>query len=311
MESTPWDPEGVTVVLDPQGRIVADAHLRDVDVKRYYKLLVAARCLDLRLGRAALPMWASAAGEEAAIVATALAARDADWIYPGLRDAAVALARGVAYDDLASALIGSSNGAAGAGLSGRIAIARHRIGTTTDALGMHLAVACGQAHGQKLLRDGGITFALFGEGLTTTGTFHETAMTAVACDLPLVLVCRSQVWPDGAPAEAGLVGDAVADRAKGSGLWVRRVDGADPLGVLSAVSGAADRARDGRGPALVEVVVTQLGRDPPAHRDPIERMRRHLDASGLWTQTWEDVIEAEVRGQLDRAFAHAKEGARA
>jgi hypothetical protein len=30
-------------------------------------------------------------------------------------------------------------------------------------------------------------------------------------------------------------------------------------------------ARDGRGPALFEVVVMQLGRDPPAHRDPIER----------------------------------------
>jgi TPP-dependent pyruvate/acetoin dehydrogenase alpha subunit len=196
-------------------------------------------------------------------------------------------------------------------LPGRIASARHRIGTTTDTLGMHLALAAGQAHGQKLLRDGGITFALFGEGLTTTGTFHETAMTAVACDLPLVLVCRSQVWPEGAPAEAGAVGDAVAERAKACGLWVRRVDGADPLGVFGAVAGAADRAREGRGPALVEVVVTQLVRDPPAHRDPIERMRRHLDASGLWTQTWEDVIEAEVRGGLDRAFASAQERATA
>jgi TPP-dependent pyruvate/acetoin dehydrogenase alpha subunit len=302
MESTPWDPEGVTVVLDPHGRVVPDANVREVDVKRYYKLLVAARCLDLRLGRAALPMWASAAGEEAALVATALAARDADWIYPGLRDAAVALARGVDYDAIASAMLGAGSASLPA-LPGRIASARHRIGTTTDALGMHLALAAGEAHGQKLLRDGGVTFALFGEGLTTTGVFHEVAMMAVACDLPLVLVCRSQVWPDGAPAEAGVVGDAVAERAKACGLWVRRVDGADPLGVFSAVAAAADRARDRRGPALVEVVVTQLGRDPPAHRDPIERMRRHLDAAGLWTQTWEDVIEAEVRGGLDRAFA--------
>src|SRR5687768_15430378 len=106
MESTPWDPEGVTVVLDPQGRVVHEANLREVDVKRYYKLLVAARCLDVRLGRAAPPMWASAAGEEAALVATVLAARDADWIYPGMRDAAVALARGVDYESIAAALLG-------------------------------------------------------------------------------------------------------------------------------------------------------------------------------------------------------------
>jgi TPP-dependent pyruvate/acetoin dehydrogenase alpha subunit len=175
-------------------------------------------------------MWASAAGEEAALVATVLAAADADWIYPGMRDAAVALARGVDYDTIATALLGRST------LPGWIASAKHRIGTTTDALGMQLALASGQAHGHKLLRDGAI---------------------------------------------------------------------ADPLGVFAAVAAAADRARDGRGPALVEVVVTQLGRDPPAHRDPIERLRRHLDAAGLWTQTWEDVIEAEVRQQLDRAFTQA------
>ena len=288
METTPWDPEGVAVVLDPQGHVVGDAAVRDVDVKRYYKLLVAARCLDLRLRRAALPMWASAAGEEAPLVATALAADASDWIYPGMRDAAVALARGVDYDAIAGR---------------RFASAAHRIATTSGALGMHLALAAGHAHAQKLLRDGGITFALFGEGLTTTGAFHEATMTAVACDLPLVLVCRSQVWPEGAPAEAGTVGDAVADRAKATGLWVRRVDGADPLGVFGAVAAAADRARGGRGPGLVEVVVTQLTHDPPAHRDPVERLRRHLDTTGLWTQTFQDVLEAEVTAELDRAFA--------
>jgi TPP-dependent pyruvate/acetoin dehydrogenase alpha subunit len=84
---------------------------------------------------------------------------------------------------------------------------------------------------------------------------------------------------------------------------VRRVDGADPLGVYGAVASAADRARDGRGPGLVEVVVTQLTHDPPAHRDPVERLRRHLDTAGVWTQTFQDVLEAEVAAELDRAFA--------
>jgi TPP-dependent pyruvate/acetoin dehydrogenase alpha subunit len=33
----------------------------------------------------------------------------------------------------------------------------------------------------------------------------------------------------------------------------------------------------------------------PAHRDPLERLRRHLDREKQWTPTFQDVIEAEVR----------------
>ncbi len=296
MEPTPWDPEGVTVVLDPNGQLVGGAR-PDIDTKQLYKLLVAARCLDLKLARAGLPMWASAAGEEAALVATAMVSREKDWIHPGLRDVGVALARGVEIDAIIAGLFAGD--AAG---PGRFASAAHHIAPPSDALGMHVALATGRAHAQKLASDAAVTFALCGEGLSTTGAFHESTMLASSLGLPLVMVCRSQLWPDGAPAEAGAVGDSVGDRAKAAGLWVRRVDGADALGTYAAIEAAADRARHGRGAAMVEVVVTQMHRDPPAHRDPVERLRRHLDQTGAWTQTLQDVIEAEVRGTLDRAL---------
>ena len=91
MEVSPWDPEGVEVVLDPQGRLSEEsATSRELDLKALYKLLVAARALDLRLGRLGLPMWASSAGEEAPVVVAGMLAGDGDWIYPGHRDVAVA-----------------------------------------------------------------------------------------------------------------------------------------------------------------------------------------------------------------------------
>lgn len=299
MEPTPWDPEGATTVLDAQGRVAEGALPAGLDLRIYYKALVAARCLDVRLGRSGLPMFASAAGEEAPLCATAMNAREEDWIYPGLRDVAVALVRGMPFDELARQVLTGE----GTGVIGRVASASLRIAAPCDALAMHLAIAAGQAHGQKLAGDGGITFALIGEGSTTTGVFHETLAVAAACDLPLVIVCRSQLWPSGAPAEAGVLGDSVAERVRACGVWDRRVDGADPLAVHTAIAQAAARARDRRGPAFVEVVVTQLLHDPPAHRDPVERLRRYLDASGQWTSMFQDVAEAEVRGNLDRAFA--------
>ena len=306
METTHWDPEGVTVVLGPDGRLSDDASPGGIDVKAYYKHLVAARCLDVRMARAEVPMWASSAGEEAPLVATSLVARPDDWIYPGIRDAAVALTRGVDLDALARSVLGCAPDRP-ASIPGTVASPAHHVGPATDALGMHLALAAGHAHAQKLRSDPSITFALFGEGTTTAGVFHEATMMAVSSDLPLVFVCRSQVWPEGGPVEAGLVGDSVSDRARSCGLWVRRVDGADALGVYGAIETAAQRARDGSGPGFIEVVVTQLQRDPPPHRDPLERLRRHLDATGVWTQTFQDVIEADVRGRLDerRSRRHA------
>jgi TPP-dependent pyruvate/acetoin dehydrogenase alpha subunit len=302
METTPWDPEGVTAVLDHGGHLAADARAPAVDMRAYYKALVVARRIDARLGELGLPMWASSAGEEAPLVATALVARPEDWIYPGSRDTAVAVARGIAWDELARQVLGHRAHGEPA-LPARVSSDALHIAPTTDALGLHLAIAAGHAQGLQLAGEKAVTFALFGEGLTTTGPFAETVALATAGVLPLVLVCRSQQWPNGAPAEAGVLGDSVADRARAAGLWTRRVDGADPLAVYATIANAADRARQGRGPALVETVVTQLVHEPPAHRDPVERLRRHLETSGAWTETFQDVIEAEAVAHFDRALA--------
>jgi TPP-dependent pyruvate/acetoin dehydrogenase alpha subunit len=313
METTPWDPEGAATVLDAHGRLSDGSASPAVDVRAFYKALVGARIVEEKLAALGLPMWASASGEEAPLVAAAMIAGPHDWLYPGARDTAVAVARGIEWSDLAAQVLGHAAGLQGA-LPGRVASTELHIGTTTDALGLHLAIASGQAHAQKLDARGHATIALFGEGLTTTGIFHETIALAVSCDLPLVLVCRSQLWPDGAPAEAGQLGDSVSDRARTAGMWARRVDGADPLATWATIAAAMDRARAGRGPGLVEAVVTQLVHQPPPHRDPIERLRRHLEAAGSWTSTFQDVIEAETRGLFDRGLAsvqapHGKNGA--
>jgi TPP-dependent pyruvate/acetoin dehydrogenase alpha subunit len=308
METTPWDPEGATAVLDADGRLAADSRAPAVDARAFYKALVSARKVDTRLSGLGIPMWASGAGEEAPLVATAMVARPEDWIYPGHRDTAVAVARGMAWDELARQALGRPAHGGGPALPARVASDALHIAPTTDALGMHLPIAAGHAHAQKL--DGGKagTFALFGEGVTTTAAFAETVALAVACDLPLVLVCRSQQWPQGAPIEAGVLGDSVADRVRAAGMWSRRVDGADPLVVYATIAAAADRARAGRGPALVEAVVTQLVHQPPAHRDPVERLRRHLDTTGAWTPTFQDVVEAEAAAHFDKALQHLAGG---
>ncbi len=306
METTPWDPEGVEILLDADGRLTHPDAATGVDLRGLYKKLVAARSLDLRLSRLGLPMWVSAAGEEAALVALGSSLRAGDWLYPSVRDAAAALARGLEPATVAERLLGLRPGPQ---LPGDFGDPEAQVAPVTESLGLHLLLASGHARAQKLANSGAITAASFGEGSTTTGAFHEAMCMAGYAELPLLFVCKSQMWPEGAPAEAGSLGDPVSDRARAYGWWSRRVDGADPVGCARAVQQAIARTRGGDGPSLVEVVVTQLAHDVPGHRDPIERLRRKLDGDGVWTQTFQDVIEAEARGQLDRVIEAWNQGA--
>ncbi len=303
MQPTAWEPEGVDALLDSKGTLADPAAVSGIDLRGYYKKLVAARVLDVKLRRLELPMWASAAGEEAVSVAVGDLVGAEDWVFVGNRDAAIAMTRGVVLAELARQLLGlPSAETRGRGLPGSVSSEAHKIVGASEGLGMNLGLASGHAHGQALLGRGRASVVVFGEGLTTTGMFHESVALAQAHDAPLVFVCKSQIWPDGAPPEAGLLGDSVAERARAMGLWSRRCDGADALGVRRSIGAALHRARDGVGPGLVEVVVTPLAQDPPAERDPVERLRRLLDVRGEWTQPFQDVTEAEIHGALDKAI---------
>jgi pyruvate dehydrogenase E1 component alpha subunit len=304
MERTAWDPEGVDILLDETGSLQPSEASGDVDLRALYKALVGARAIDLRLGRLGLPLWASSAGEEAALVPAGMCLRKGDWLYPSARDAAAVFARGVEASAVAEHILGLDSRPV---LPGDLSVKGSEVGSACESLGLALVIASGHARAMSLTGDGNIVLASFGEGTTSTGAFHESMCLAASQNLPMVFVCKSQMWPEGAPAEAGTFGDSVAERANAYGLWTRRSDGADPLSSYLAIERACEHARSGKGPALVDIVCTQLAHDPPGHRDPVERLRRHLDSTGVWTKTFQDVIEAEVRGQLDKVCARWEE----
>lgn len=304
MQPTAWEPEGVEALLDAKGTLTDPGAIGGLDLRGYYKKLVAARILDVKLRRLELPMWAPAAGEESVSVAIGDLLGPEDWAFIGNRDAAIGLLRGMDVGELCRQLLAHPSAATqGRNVPGSINSPAHGLIGTCEGLGASLALAVGHAHGQALQGRGRASVVVFGEGLTTTGMFHESLALAVAHDVPLVFVCKSQLWPDGAPPEAGLLGDSVAERARANGVWSRRCDGADALGVRRAIAAALHRAREGTGPGLVEVVVTPLANDPPPERDPVDRVRRLLDSRKEWTQTFQDVSEAEVSGALDKAIA--------
>ena len=303
MERTPWDPEGVEVRLDEAGHLADPDAAARLDLRQFYKDLVGARVTDQQLTRLGLPMWAPQAGTEAVHLALAAALHEEDWVFSGGRDVPLARARGMALEELLRQLLGLSGARvrAAAG-TGAVGSSEHNLVPPTESLGLQVALATGMARAQQLGRCPGVSVATFGEGLTTVGPVYEALSIAAAGGLPLVFVCRSQVWPDRPPAEAGVFGEPIQTRARAMGVWSRRVDGADPVALLDAMDTACARARDGLGPCLVECVVTPLHGSPPGHRDPVERLRLHLQGEKAWTDTFQDVVEAEARSAFQKAL---------
>ena len=117
----------------------------------------------------------------------------------------------------------------------------------------HVPHAAGLAWGLRLKGSDAAAVALFGDGATSEGAFHEGANIAAVTKAPLVLLCNNNQWAISTPLSAQTAAARLADKALGYGMPAARVDGHDVLAVYEAVRDAVER-RAGGGPTFVEAV---------------------------------------------------------
>jgi pyruvate/2-oxoglutarate/acetoin dehydrogenase E1 component/TPP-dependent pyruvate/acetoin dehydrogenase alpha subunit len=186
----------------------------------------------------------------------------------------------------------------------------------TGIVGGNLPVAVGAALAARLRGQDRVVLCFFGDGAANTGNFHESLNMAAIWDLPVVFVCENNLYGMSAPFSAMSKHVDVAHRADAYGIPGEIVDGQDVLAVREAVLRAAERARSGQGPTLVECKTYRwFGHsrsDPRAYRsreeeaewrerDCLNVMQRHLEGSGL---TKEGDLDA-VKVQAGLAVQHA------
>ncbi len=134
--------------------------------------------------------------------------------------------------------------------------------------------AVGIALAGKMEKKNLVTFVTFGEGSSNQGDFHEGANFASVHKLPVIFMCENNLYAISVPISKQLACEKVSDRAIGYGMPGITVDGNDPLAVYQAVKEAADRARAGLGPTLVETVSYRL---TPHSSDDDDRSYRTED----------------------------------
>jgi 2-oxoisovalerate dehydrogenase E1 component alpha subunit len=199
----------------------------------------------------------------------------------------------------------------------------HGFFSISGNLGTQYVQAVGWAMAAAIAGDTAIASAWIGEGATAESDFHSALVFASSYNAPVILNVVNNQWAISThEAVARGQSPSFAARGLGYGIPSLRVDGNDYLAVRAVSSWAAERARAGHGPTMIEWVTYRVGAhstsdDPSAYRptdashdwplgDPIERLTRHLVARGVWDAQRDAALRHEVDEAIGAAAAEAE-----
>nr|MBA2337979.1 thiamine pyrophosphate-dependent dehydrogenase E1 component subunit alpha [Acidimicrobiia bacterium] len=302
--------------------------LDDDRIVDMYRAMLLARRVDERMwtlnrqGR--VPFVLSAAGHEAAQVATAFALDlSTDWALPYYRDVAFNLAAGVTPMDMFLSVFSKADDPASGGrqMPNHWSEPNVNIFTHSSVIATQFPHACGIAYWLQLNELPGVVMVSSGEGATSEGDWHEAMNFAGIHKLPMVFLIENNLYAISVPVIQEVAG-SIVDRAAGYGMPGVEVDGNDALAVYGVMSAAVQRARDGDGPTLVEAMTyryyahtsdddDKLYRsaeevDLWRRKDPVTRLRQYLVESRLLDEATETAMDREI---TESVAAAAKEAA--
>ncbi len=263
-----------------------------------------------------------AAGQEAVAVGVCSLLGDSDAVVSTHRPHHHALAKGVDPARLAAEIFGKATGLCG-GKGGHMHLFdKGKNFSCSGIVGASYPQAAGAAFSFKLNGGGRVAIAFSGEGAANHGTFAETLNLALLWELPLVVVIEDNLYADSTPKWSALSQPHQFQRALGYNLPTYLVDGMDVLDVYRAASAAVQRARQGRGPSVIEAVCYRyrghFEGDSEDYRlkeevelwrqlDPITRLEKRLKRLGWADGSTLERLKAEAQAEVDRAVAFAEQ----
>ena len=320
------DPGGVGI----QTREPLPAGLTEADLRRMYEWMVLARSIDERMwllnrgGQA--PFVISCQGHEAAQVGAACALQvGKDVLVPYYRDLGMALVFGLTPRDLMLSLLAKKGDPASQGrqMPGHYGSRRHNIITGSSPVATQVLHGAGVALAAKLRHEDTVALTSVGEGGTSQGDFHEALNFASIHHLPVIFLVENNGYAISVPQKKEMAIASVAERAAGYAMPGFTVDGLDPIATYAVTREAADRARSGGGPTLIEAKVHRFTAhssddDDRTYRpvaelqeerthDPIPAFRARLLAMGVLTEEQDKEIRDRVKAQVNDATEFAEQ----
>jgi pyruvate dehydrogenase E1 component alpha subunit len=262
------------------------------ELVRLYDAMVTTRLVDqefINLQRQGeLALYPSCKGQEAAQVGLAAALSDRDWLFPQYRELGAWVWRGVDLGGVGVMWRGTWHGGTD--------LLEHHSAPISIPIGTQALHAVGYAMGAALDGSADVAVACIGDGATSEGDVQEALNFAAVYSAPCVFFVQNNQWAISVPTRKQTRSASIAHKAVAYGMPGVRCDGNDVLATYAVVRDAAERARAGGGPTLIEAVTYRMeahttSDDPSRYRsdeevelwvqhDPIARFERLLEREG-------------------------------
>jgi 2-oxoisovalerate dehydrogenase E1 component alpha subunit len=299
----PWDPKADPELLRAGLRAMLKTRVFDA------RLLIAQR-------QKKISFYMQCLGEEAVSVGQALALQPDDMCFPTYRQQGILIARGYnLVDMMCQVLSNDRDPVKGRQMPVMYSSRKHGFFSLSGNLGTQYIQAVGWGMASAIKGDTRIASAWIGDGSTAEADFHSALTFAAVYRAPVILNIVNNQWAISSfQGIAGGEAATFAARGVGNGIASLRVDGNDFLAVLAASGWAAERARRGLGPTLVEWVTYRGGAhstsdDPSKYRpaddwkrfplgDPVMRLKDHLISIGKLTDDEYTRMQQELQDEV-------------
>src|SRR3712207_292814 len=264
-----------------------------------------------------------AIGEEATIVGSCRALRDADYLISTYRSHGHALVRGTAPNAVMAELVGRVDGCSrGRGGSMHMFDCERRFMGGYGIVGGNLPIGAGLALASDYLGTEDVTLCVFGDGASNQGTFGETMNLAALWKLPIVFLVTNNRFGMGTSVERHSAVTDLRVRGESFGVPGLECDGMDVVDTYAVICEAVEQARTERHPLLVEVETYRFRghsmADPEEYRskdeveqwklrDPIVTFGDRLVAETVITSDERAQYDADAIAAVDGAVAFAEE----
>ncbi len=316
-------------VLDDQHHAVGpwNPHLDPPDLQVGLRHMLLTRVFDDRMLRmqrqGKISFYMKSTGEEAVSVAQCMALRPGDMLFPSYRNQGLYMVRGRSLVDLmCQCLSNTRDMCKGRQLPIMYHWAAGRIFSISGNLTTQFPQAVGWAMAAAIKGEDNIAVSWIGEGSSAEADFHHALTFAAVYEAPVILNVVNNQWAISTfQGFAGGEHRTFAARGPGYGIAGVRVDGNDFLAVYAVTQWAAERARKGAGPTLIEHVTYRAAAhstsdDPSRYRprdewkdwplgDPVERLKQHLVGLGEWSEERHEELTREFEAQVTAAWKEA------
>lgn len=262
-----------------------------------------------------------AQGQEALAVGLAAQLRPDDVVTTTYRGHAIALALGMSPEVLFAEIMGKTGGSVG-GVGGSMHLCDLDVGLlpTFAIVGAGIPVAAGAALAFQTRGEDRIAAAVFGDGASNIGAFHETLNLAGIWKLPALFIIDNNVYGEYSRWDTTTPIEDLHRRADAYAIPSTVVDGMDIDAVRATLADAVSHVRSGAGPMVVEAKTYRFSGHSRADtapyrpageleqwrtRDPVTLTRQALLASGA-TEGEVAQIEARMRDEVAQAVTAAE-----